>query len=232
MTYWICFKRFLFAISFWRAFLWELTIKYLLKDLHTEGVALPLCRVVQRGVLPKGSGEQRTYRASSPTALVPTYSRNTRNHAAQCPHPPCVPIACGALLSDMAAAWSLALPVLHTQTCLIGTCSTAPIALFRFFCLRSLLPVSSLLNSGFGFLWMDSRFPFYISRLRVDAVPEEGSPWKEEKLRPSDYWLSTAPIVLIRSVSSNPLLKWEWVLSLSNRWSSIWGTMCLRSIHL
>ena len=43
-------------------------------------------------------------------ALVPTYSRNTRNHAAQCPHPPVFPLPAGPPLRYMAAASSLALP--------------------------------------------------------------------------------------------------------------------------
>lgn len=49
--------------------------------------------------------------------------------------PTCVPIACGASSQIYGSCIEFSSPVLHTQTCLIGTCSTAPIALFRFFCL-------------------------------------------------------------------------------------------------
>ena len=151
-----------------------------------------LFQVVQRGILPEGSGERRTSRAPSPPALVPMCSRNPRNHAAWRPRRPVFPLPRGPLLLPLPlslysgcwdfssavlhtqACWDFSSAVLHTQARLPGTCSAAPTA----------PSVSYLLHSGLGLLWMDGRSPFYRQAQGWCCAPEEGSP-RKKKIRKS-----------------------------------------------
>ena len=137
-----------------------------------------LFQVVQRGILPEGSGERRTSRAPSPPALVPTCSRNPRNHAAWRPRRPVFPLPRGPLLlplplSYTAAAEILALPSFTPRPAeILALPSFTPRPVFLGPVPQPPPPLQcpTCCTRAWGSSgWMVD--PPFIARLRVDAVP-------------------------------------------------------------
>lgn len=196
-----------------------------MKDRHTEGVVLPLFQVVQYGIL-----TQRLRRAENvqgifshcPCAHVLQEHQKSRCSVSS---PTCVPIARGASSQVYGGCVDFSSTVLHTQTCLIGTYSTAPIALFRFLCfvISHLSPPCWTRALGSSGRIVGS--PFISPGSGLMLCPWGRKPTEEENKSVIDW-----PEHSSHSTHQFCFLKhFMWIRMgsfLSNHWSSIWATVC------
>ena len=142
----------------------------------------------------------------------------------------CVPIAPGAsspsLASQVYGCLDFSSAVLHTQTCLTGTCSAAPIALCRFFCFVTSCLSPPCCTQAWGSSGRMVDPPFYLQAQGWCCAPEEGSPRKKKIRKSVIDWPEhsshiTHPFCFLKRFTQIRMCS-----LLSNRWSSIWATVC------